>query len=118
MEAVEVGDVLVPDAGKEGLEVMAILEQRPYDVMEREFQQARSPPTFLALRITRVQRKLRRQQETCANLSFTRAILTGAGSAQRRQKPRPLPRRIPETAARCAEVTWCVCTGCLRIDCL
>ena len=41
MERVEVGDILVPDAGKEGLEVMAILEQRPYDVMEREFQQAR-----------------------------------------------------------------------------
>ena len=39
MERVNVGDILMDDAGKEGVEVMALLEPRPYDAMEREFQQ-------------------------------------------------------------------------------
>ena len=59
MEGVEAAEIIVPDAPKEGLEVMAILEQRPYDVMEREFQQACSHWTLMALRFTRVQCRIR-----------------------------------------------------------
>lgn len=43
MDRFDVGDILMDDAGKQGVEVMALLEPRPYDAMEREFQQVTAP---------------------------------------------------------------------------
>lgn len=43
MERIDAGDILMDDAGKQGVEVMALLEPRPYDAMEREFQQVSAP---------------------------------------------------------------------------